>query len=175
MAILTILASGPLALTVSVQASSFELAGIYSAALSGDAEIPNVNTQATGEATFELNAQAAALGDAAAAASSGDQISYGINVQNIEEVTAAHIHMGNSEENGPVVVTLFDPQTPTGSINGELAGATITSQNLEGPLKGRQISNLVDLFDAGEAYVNVHTLTNPDGEMRGTIQQGQTN
>jgi hypothetical protein len=45
------------------------------------------------------------------------------------------------------------------------------SQSLEGPLEGMQISDLVDLFDTGEAYVNVHTLTNPDGEIRGTIQQ----
>jgi hypothetical protein len=164
--------AGIILLSSTAQASSIDVAGIYSASLSGQSEIPSVNTQASGEAAFETNAQAAALGSAAAAASSSNQMAYEINVQNIDQVTAAHIHMGNDDENGPIVVTLFDPETPTGEINGELASGTLTSQNLEGPLDGRQISELVDLFDTGEAYVNVHTQTNPDGEIRGTIQQG---
>jgi hypothetical protein len=42
--------------------ASVEISGIYSASLTGDAEIPEVNTKATGEAQFESNAQAAALG-----------------------------------------------------------------------------------------------------------------
>lgn len=78
----------------------------------------------------------------------------------------------DTDENGPIIVTRFKPQTPTGEIHGELVSGTITAQNFEGPLKGEQVSDLVDLFDAGEAYVNVHTLTNPNGEIRGIIQQG---
>lgn len=163
---------GIISLSALAQASTIEVAGIYSASLSGDAEIPDVNTQAVGEANFELNAQAAALGDAAAAASSSNQMSYEINLQDIEEVTAVHIHMGQDDENGPIVVTLFDPDTPTREINGELVSSTITAQDLEGPLQDKQISDLVDLFDIGEAYVNVHTLTNPNGEIRGPIVQG---
>ena len=80
--------------------------------------------------------------------------------------------MGNTDENGPIIVTLFKPQTPTGEVNGELISSIITTENLDGPLKGKQISDLVDLFESGEAYVNVHTVTNPDGEIRGTIQEG---
>ncbi|MGA7369223.1 MAG: CHRD domain-containing protein [Nitrososphaeraceae archaeon] len=153
-------------------ATNIDVAGIYSAPLSGDSEVPKVNTQASGEARFESNAQAAALGDAAAAASSSSDMSYEITAQSIEEVTAAHIHMGKNNENGPVVFTLFDPDTPTGEINGRLVSGTINVQSLEGPLEGKQISDLVDLFDRGDAYVNVHTQTNPNGEIRGTIQQG---
>jgi hypothetical protein len=174
-AIFTIFVSGSIgiiSLFASAQASSIEVAGIYSASLSGDAEIPSVNTQASGKATFDLSAQAAALGGAAAAASSDDQMFYEINLQNIDQITAAHIHMGANGENGPVIVTLFDPDVPTSEINGELVSATITAQNLEGPLESKQISDLVDLFDTGGAYVNVHTQTNPDGEIRGTIQEG---
>lgn len=153
-------------------ASSIEISGIYSASLSGDAEVPDVNTQATGEANFESDAKAAAAGGAAAAASSASRLSYSISVQDIDEVTAAHIHMGRSDENGPIIVTLFKPDTPTGEITGELVSGTITSQNLEGPMQGKQLSDLIDLFDAGDTYVNVHTETNPNGEIRGTIQQG---
>jgi hypothetical protein len=61
-------------------------------------------------------------------------------------VTAVHIHMGRSDENGQRVITLFKPKTPTGEITGELMSGRLSAQNLQGPLQGRQISDQVDLF-----------------------------
>lgn len=166
-AMLTILAAGGLAVMSLIYSPAFdshlEISGVYSAFLTGDAEIPKVNTDATGEAQFDSNAQAAVLGDSAAASSSGSDISYEIDVQNIEEITGADIYMGGSNENGPVVASLFKPQTPSGKISGELVSGTLSADNLEGPLLGKQISDLLDLFDNGEAYVNIHTAANPDG------------
>lgn len=49
---------------------------------------------------------------------------------------------------------------------------TLSADNLERPLLGKQISDLLDLFDNGEAYVNIPTAANSDGEIRGPIQQG---
>ncbi len=46
------------------------------------------------------------------------------------------------------------------------------SLKLGGPLKGKQMSDLLDLIKNKDAYINVHTKQNPDGEMRGTIEQG---
>ena len=152
-------------------ATSIKVSGIYSASLSGSAEVPNVNTQATGDAVFKSNAQAAAAGGAAAAASSGDKLSYTVDVNDIDQVTGSHIHMGKSGDNGPIIVTLFDPQTPTGKVNGELTSGTITAHDLSGPMKGKQLSDLLDLFEQGEAYVNVHTQNHPKGEIRGQIQE----
>lgn len=43
---------------------------------------------------------------------------------------------------------------------------------LEEPLEDKQNSDLVDLFDIEEAYVNVHILTSPNGEIRGTDSTG---
>jgi hypothetical protein len=83
----------------------------------------------------------------------------------------AHIHQGKTGENGPIVVTLFKATTATGSKNGILARGTITSDNLEGPLKGKQISDLVKLIEDGNAYANVHTQQNPKGEIRGEISK----
>jgi CHRD domain len=84
----------------------------------------------------------------------------------------AHIHSGKIGQNGPVVVTLFQSKAATTSSpvkNGILSQGTITSANLEGPLKGKQISDLVKLINDGNAYANVHTKQNPKGEIRGQI------
>jgi hypothetical protein len=133
----------------------------YTTELSGEAEVPSIETEASGDATFELN-------------SAGDQMTYTIDVENIDRVLYAHIHQGSSDENGDIVVTLFNPSSPTAEINGELANGTITSSNLEGPLQGKQMSDLIGLINNGTAYVNVHTEENPPGELRGTIEESES-
>jgi hypothetical protein len=56
-----------------------------------------------------------------------------------------HIHKGKSGENGPPVAAL------------QMRKGKITSSDLQGPLAGKQISDLVDLIKNGQAYANVHT------------------
>ena len=131
---------------------------IYVATLSGDKEVPPVTTQATGTAGFSqphLN-----------------NMTYGIKVSNIGNVTMAHIHQGKEGQNGPVIVTLFkaDNATGTGPVEGQLVGGTISNDKLEGPLAGKSVEvDLVKVIEDGEAYVNVHTTENPDGAIRGQI------
>ena len=133
----------------------------FVATLAGDKEVPPVDTNATGSAGFSqphLN-----------------NMSFGIQVSDIEKVTAAHIHQGKEGQNGPVIVTLFkaENETGTGPVNGQLVGGSINNDMLEGPLAGKAIE--VDLLKAiqdGEAYVNVHTTDNPDGAIRGQIIPG---
>jgi hypothetical protein len=48
----------------------------------------------------------------------------------------------------------------------------ITSSDLQGPLAGKQISDLVDIIKNGGAYVNLHTNQNQNGEIRGQIMTG---
>ena len=98
-------------------------------------------------------------------------MTYTIDVENIDRVLYAHIHQGSSDENGDIVVTLFNPSSPTTEVSGELANGTITASNLEGPLQGKQMSDLIGLINNGTAYVNVHTEENPPGELRGTIEE----
>jgi hypothetical protein len=99
-------------------------------------------------------------------------MTYTIDVENIDRVLYAHIHQGSSDENGDIVVTLFNPSSPTAEVSGELANGTITASSLEGPLQGKQMSDLIGLINNGTAYVNVHTEENPPGELRGTIEEG---
>jgi len=90
---------------------------------------------------------------------------------NIDKVTMAHIHSGKTGENGPVVVWLYNSSTPSGPMDGMLSQGNITSNDLVGPLKAKQMSDLVKLINGTQAYVNVHTEPNPEGEIRGQISK----
>jgi hypothetical protein len=129
----------------------------FTASLSGKDEVPPKNTKATGGTEFTLS-------------SDGKTMTYKVNVKDIDKVTMAHIHQGKAGVNGPVVVVLFKANSPTGPENGVLSQGNITSDKLEGPLKGKQISDLVKLIEDGNAYSNVHTQQNPKGEIRGQIK-----
>jgi hypothetical protein len=127
--------------------------------LTGFEEVPPVNnTSAIGVAEFKLGQ---------------DNIMYIVNVTDIENVTAAHIHSGQVGENGPIVVTLFKEDTPTTTMTtGVLSEGNITATNLEGPMAGKLLSNLTSAMSNDQTYVNVHTQQNPNGEIRGQILNG---
>jgi CHRD domain len=54
-------------------------------------------------------------------------------------------------------------------MNGVLSEGTITSSNLQGPLKRKQVSDLANLIKGGQEYANVRTKQNLKGEIRGQI------
>ena len=147
-------AGGGTGMSASTQSKHFD------AKLSGKNEVPPKDTTATGTATFNV------IGT--------DSITYTVRVKDMQMVTAAHIHQGNAGENGPVLVTLYNNPTPSAMTNGELAKGTITATNLEGPLAGKQITDLISMIKSGGTYANVHTTANPMGEIRGQIVEGKT-
>ena len=118
--------------------------------LTGSEEVPPVQTEATGIAEFKPKGM--------------DSVDYSVNATNIQAATAGHVHLGAKGENGPIVVTLFKYDTP---MNGVSENGTITADKLEGPLAGKQISDLAAAGTNGTLYVNVHTEQNPNGEIRG--------
>lgn len=122
--------------------------------LSGQQEVPPVDTQAMGAAEF------------LPVLPSNETIDFSVNATGIEGVTAGHIHSGIQGENGPVVVTLFqfDPAQNEVSEQG-----TITADMLAGPMEGMSISDLLAAMKNASTYVNIHTEQNPDGEIRGQI------
>jgi hypothetical protein len=72
----------------------------------------------------------------------------------------------------PPVVWLFNSSSnPTGPMSATLSEGKVTSNDLVGPLKGKQISDLVKIINDGNAYANVHTQANPKGEIRGQISK----
>jgi hypothetical protein len=78
--------------------------------------------------------------------------------------------MGKQGQNGPIVVTLFKADIPTEKmVTGLLSEGNITTANLEGPLAGKQLSDLTSSMQAVETYVNIHTVQHKNGEIRGQI------
>ena len=139
--------------------------------LLGENEVPARETPAVGQAVVHVNHDTT-------------EIRYVLNVTNIENVVASHIHVGAAGTNGPVVVFLYGNAPPGGGrVNGRLASGTITAANLVGPMLGASLQDLVAAMAAGNTYVNVHTNdgvapTNtgpgdfPGGEVRGQLLTG---
>jgi hypothetical protein len=90
----------------------------------------------------------------------------------IENVTQSHLHHGDATENGGVVVWLYPAASPAvlipGTTEGRLASGTITEANLVGDFLG-DWDGFVDALEAGDIYVNVHTLQFPPGEIRDQV------
>jgi len=127
----------------------------FRASLSGDAEVPPVDTAASGTARFSVNRDRT-------------EVHYTLRVRDLGDATAAHIHVGAAGENGPVAAVLFSSDSPV-STSGVLARGVITDAGLVGPLEGMSLIDLLELLETDGAYVNVHTVANPGGELRGQI------
>ncbi|WP_411967184.1 CHRD domain-containing protein [Haloferax sp. YSSS75] len=126
----------------------------FRAHLTGDEEVDPVETKAQGQmlVTFDDDLT---------------ELSYTLIVANIDDVVAAHIHCAPAGQNGPVGVTLFGGG-PT-SASGILAKETVTEPNPGNACGWTSIEDVYEAIQSGEAYVNVHTVANPSGEIRGQL------
>jgi len=129
----------------------------FTASLSGKDEVPRNESPSTGFAWVKIV---------------NDMIGYEVNVTDMDKVNAAHIHLAEAGKNGPVVLTLFKGG-PTEQVNGTVGEANVTASNLEGPLKGKEVTDLVTAMKNGTTYVNVHTTDFPDGEIRGQLMDSK--
>ena len=126
----------------------------FTAKMTGTQEVPPKDTKGTGTATF---------------VPTPDQMTLAYRVDSSTNYnTMANIHKGKAGENGPIVITFFTSPTP-GGIVPFTAHGNLRANDLEGPLAGKQITDLIKMIKDGEAYVNVHTVQNPNGEIRGQI------
>jgi CHRD domain-containing protein len=121
--------------------------------LTGSEEVPPVQTNATG--TAEISAYTVA----------GDTITYRVNAMNIKEFTGGHIHLGKPGENGPIVFTMFKYDPPKNEVS---EFGTITADKLEGWMKGKSVYDIALAGANSSLYMNIHTVENPNGEIRGT-------
>jgi hypothetical protein len=123
------------------------------ARLSGSQEVPRVATRATGAAQFLQDVMRSTL-------------DFEVAVQGLKDVVGVQVHCGAVGLNGPVGMTLY-------------SGAPVGSRTFRGRLKAPDPGNAcgwVGIEDAvaamanGLAYVNVPTLSNPGGRIRGQIR-----
>ena len=130
----------------------------FSATLSGSDEVPPTESNSTGTANFKVN-------------DNNSQLSYWLNITGIKKVNQAHIHNGSTGENGDIIATLSKGKSAKGDDRPPQIGfaGNITKDELQGPLKDKEISDLVSLMSDGMTYVNVHTDKYPDGAIRGQV------
>jgi hypothetical protein len=123
-----------------VQAQATNTVLPFTVLLSGAAEIPAVDTTATGLGTLTID---------------GSNLTYNISFSGLSgPATAAHIHAPADATNNTVPAIFF-------TVASETSG-TIFGTNSLTP------DQLADILN-GLAYVNVHTALNPGGEIRGQI------
>ena len=140
--------------------------------LSGGEELPVARTTpASGFATFRLS------GD-------GTTITYELEVEDISNVTQAHIHQLNpaTPGTGGIVVWLYGlvPSNLGAQPDGRLASGQFTPAQFVGALAGVSMDEFMRRLRAGQLYVNVHTNDGdatpnegpgdfPGGEIRGGL------
>ncbi len=110
--------------------------------LSGEEEVPMVDTDAVGYGALTLNRDTAGL-------------ELHITALGLNDANAGHVHMGFAGTNGGVDIEL--EQDPSNVEHWLAPAATV--------LDADQLARL----DAGEWYLNLHTPDHPGGEVRGQI------
>jgi CHRD domain len=140
----------------------------FVATLSGGQEVPARDTHAVGVATFKLREDGTAL-------------HFKLNVADIDNAVAAHVHCGAVGVNGPVGVTLFGGPAGGGAVNGTLAEGTITAPDPGNACGWTDLAAVLAAMAGGGTYVNVHTNDGvappdtgpgdfPGGEIRGQVR-----
>ncbi len=128
----------------------------FVARLDGSQEVPPATTSGSGLATFRASA-------------SSNRLLYRLFAANLEDVTQAHIHIGEAGTNGPVVAFLFGPSDGI-SPDGRVAGGELTDDDvIERDGFDGTVAALIERLASGGAYVNVHSISVPSGEIRGQI------
>ncbi len=112
------------------------------ATLSGTNEVPSVESIGSGVGVLTVEKTTLA-------------VSGSVTYSDLTNVTAAHVHIAMSGENGPVIITL-----ESGSEDGQFmvpADTTLSEDQMRA-------------FLMGHLYFNVHTESNAAGELRGQIR-----
>ena len=117
----------------------------FAATLNGASEVPAGDPDGVGTASISTN-------DAT------NQVCTKLEVRNIGNVTAAHIHRGVAGVNGPPVINLDQPD------DNDSNDCDTVADDLLDELRR----------NPGAFYVNVHTTDHPNGAIRGQIRDVRT-
>lgn len=141
----------------------------YWSVLTGDQQIPPVNTDARGYVGLKFQDDL-------------NRLVFIVNGENIGNVTGIYIYQNGKNRNGTGTAVLdllngtrkikkdidkFVSTTSEGKMVGTLSIGGATKHDLQGKLKGKSLSDLLTLMVNGTAYIVIHTKDFPDGEISG--------
>ncbi len=141
----------------------------YWSVLTGDQQIPPVNTDARGYVGLKFQDDL-------------NRLVFIVNGENIGNVTGIYIYQNGENRNGTGTAVLdllngtrkikkdidkFVSTTSEGKMVGTLSIGGATKHDLQGKLKGKSLSDLLTLMVNGTAYIVIHTKDFPDGEISG--------
>ncbi|MGD1834850.1 MAG: CHRD domain-containing protein [Nitrososphaeraceae archaeon] len=140
----------------------------YIAKLSVDQIVPfdeSIDSIATGDAFFTFDEE-------------NNEFSYEIFLdgmsyeKNDDDVEIIQIHLGGNTDNGPSILAICNEKKGDGHCKegpGLVVEGEFKEKDMTGPFKKSTFMELLDVFQFGDAYVNIQTDEYPDGELRGQI------
>ena len=138
----------------------------YWSILTGDQLTPPVTTDAIGYVGLKFQ-------------DDRTRLMYSVNAEHIGKVTAVYLYQIGKTQNGTIVLDLLHSprelksidkvvdKTPQGKTKGTVSMGAAISDDLQGQLKGKTLSDLHKLIDNGTVYISIHTKDFPNGEIRG--------
>ena len=138
----------------------------YWSILTGDQLTPPVTTDAIGYVGLKFQ-------------DDRTRLMYTVNAEHIGKVTAVYLYQKGEAQNGTIILDLLHSprelksldkvvvKTPQGKTKGTVSMGGAISDDLQGQLKGKTLSDLHKLIDNGTVYISIHTKDFPNGEIRG--------
>lgn len=154
----------------------------FTAIMTATQVVPQINTQGTGSATFQIET---------------NNISYSLNVLDVCDITNIQMHYGERGEEGPLIANLYQSKNGLDLFNNNdlfESDNTLDSNNdlltdissvqktcnfsysgsfgesaLQGEFNDETIDKLANIMANNNTYVVVNSKQHPDGEIRGQI------
>jgi CHRD domain len=138
----------------------------YWSILTGDQQTPPVTTDDLGYVALKFQ-------------DDRTRLAYSVHAEHIGKITAVYLYQIDKDHNGTIVLDLLHSprelksidkvvvKTPQGKTKGTVSMGAAISDDLQGHLKGKSLSDLHKLIDNGTLYVNILTKDYPNGEIRG--------
>ena len=107
------------------------------------------------------------------------KLMYSVHAEHIGKVTAVYLYQKGEAQNGTIVLDLLHSprelksidkvvdKTLQGKTKGTVSMGAAISDDLQGQLKGKTLTDLHKLIDNGTVYVSINTKDFPNGEVRG--------
>ena len=128
----------------------------FAAILTGKEEVPAVFTLDTALATFQSK--------------ENKDLKFSVKITDMSKIKKVNIDVAEDGK-GEIVAELYKSEIPSDEVTGNLCEGDIKSQDLKGPLEGKNTEELVKKIEDGQAYVDIATEDKPKGKVRGQIKK----